>query len=143
MSTDDHRAARAAYMREYNSDPERRAKKQKRDRDYAASHREEAKERASTWYSRNKDRQLARLAEYRRQIAVIAQEAKSQPCQRCGLRFPWYAMEFHHRDPLTKKGEVCNRSTVNLALIELAKCDVVCGTCHNIIEYEAKEQVNG
>jgi hypothetical protein len=138
MSTIDDSAARrvakAAYMREYYARPENREKKRQKDREYAAANREASRERAREWYAANKDKALARQRGYREQIQVMSRKAKSQPCQRCGGSFPIAAMEFHHRDPSIKTSEVCNASTLNRAIKELAKCDVLCAICHRLVE---------
>ena len=43
-------------------------------------------------------------------------------------------LQFHHRDPSTKKYKVafmvCRNHTLKSIMEEIAKCDVVCGNCH-------------
>jgi hypothetical protein len=53
----------------------------------------------------------------------------------CGQRYPYYVMEYDHRDGEEK---FCNVSALNghrrvsmsKLLAEIAKCDVVCANCH-------------
>lgn len=94
------------------------------------------RDRAAEWYLANKARVAKKNKAYRQEIGRIIAEAKATPCQRCGGEFPQYVMEFHHRDPSQKKGEVCNMATPNLARKELAKCDTLCANCHRIVENE-------
>ena len=54
-------------------------------------------------------------------------------CQKCGYNFYLGALEFHHRDPATKKMDF---SSSNLTLAwdtlveEITKCDLLCANCH-------------
>jgi hypothetical protein len=51
------------------------------------------------------------------------------PCKECGS---WENLEFHHRDPKTKtnyKGNLWSWSKIR-RITELAKCDILCKSCH-------------
>ncbi len=64
---------------------------------------------------------------------------KRKPCTRCEHEFPPYVMEWHHRDPKTKKfciGNAAFRQSRKALLAEIAKCDLYCANCHRIIEFE-------
>lgn len=55
------------------------------------------------------------------------------PCADCGGRFPWYVMQFDHREPSTKAGNVpqmASRVSLEKLLAGIAKCDIVCTNCH-------------
>ena len=56
---------------------------------------------------------------------------KNAPCTRCGIFFPPEAMDFDHKDPNNKKGDV-SRLSINLISFEIAKCDLLCACCHRI-----------
>jgi hypothetical protein len=63
---------------------------------------------------------------------------KDKPCTDCGIKYPFYIMEFDHRG-----GKRCNVSGMKgksiLAILEeVAKCDVVCSNCHQSREYHRK-----
>jgi hypothetical protein len=67
----------------------------------------------------------------RKQLA----EYKSQNgCVHCG-RTDCRVLDFHHRDPSTKKFDISTavRMGENRLSAELAKCEVVCKNCHAII----------
>lgn len=61
------------------------------------------------------------------------QQAKDKPCADCGIRYPYYVMEFDHLDSETKEFNVSagvTRVSYERLLAEIAKCDVVCANCH-------------
>jgi len=67
-------------------------------------------------------------------------ELKNKPCKRCGIKYPPYVMEWHHRDRATKKfgvGRGSFRNSIKMILLEIEKCDLYCSNCHRIIEHES------
>lgn len=54
-------------------------------------------------------------------------------CCRCGESHP-ACLDFHHRDPNEKDGELANAINKGWSkeriLLEVAKCEVVCSNCH-------------
>ena len=63
------------------------------------------------------------------------QAAKDGPCMDCGVEYPHYVMDFHHRDPDTKSFSVASmvgRGSASIDLIqeEIDKCDLICANCH-------------
>jgi len=64
----------------------------------------------------------------------IAEYLSTHPCLDCGESDP-LVLEFDHRDPATKNGEVgriIHTSSLTTLKAEVAKCDVRCGNCHRI-----------
>ena len=60
-------------------------------------------------------------------------EAKDRPCADCGVRYPYYVMEFDHVNPGAKCFNVSSgymSFSVTRVLAEIAKCEVVCANCH-------------
>ena len=58
---------------------------------------------------------------------------KDQPCADCGVRYPYYVMDFDHvRGEKFKNLSQAWIACVSLEklLAEVAKCDVVCSNCH-------------
>ena len=56
----------------------------------------------------------------------------AHPCVDCGRANP-VMLDFDHRDPSEKKGnvsELAMRKPWRLVLVEIAKCDVRCANCH-------------
>ena len=94
--------------------------------------RECGKRLTRSHYKRNKRSYLKRnLRAYaeRRQLVL---EAKSRPCADCGTQYPYYVMDFEHRDGRLKEFALnaVHRVTKRAILREIAKCDVVCANCH-------------
>jgi hypothetical protein len=73
--------------------------------------------------------------------AKLLDDLRDVPCQDCGRRFPPCAMDFDHRDPLTKIQAVTRmigRSGTGRILAEAAKCDIVCANCHRLRTFERR-----
>jgi hypothetical protein len=81
--------------------------------------------------------QCHQRAKYERYSAI--QVLKSNPCLACGETFPWYVMDFDHRDPSTKLGEISQMVKTAVpwprVLAEVAKCDLLCACCHRAKTY--------
>lgn len=90
------------------------------------------------------DRRRESQAKYRRsgRPKELAERAKQHyvdlkggKCERCGYDKCLGALEFHHRDPSTKKYQL-NETTLACSgkheehLKELEKCDLLCANCH-------------
>lgn len=53
----------------------------------------------------------------------------------CGVTYPWYVMDFDHRDGESKTDIVSRIANVGAAKRlreEIAKCDLVCANCHRV-----------
>jgi len=50
----------------------------------------------------------------------------------CKVIYPYYKLEYDHRDPSLKKNHVSSLVTQSrkIVLEEIAKCDLVCANCH-------------
>lgn len=61
-------------------------------------------------------------------------------CQRCGYNEHPAALDFHHRDPSQKKMGIPNVWNLSWekALLEIAKCDLLCSNCHRIHHFEER-----
>ena len=90
------------------------------------------------WYLKNRDIQLERVTannkRYGELTRALVHERKSQPCADCGAAYPYYVMDFDHRDGEEKVEDVSTllgmKRTVRIIAEEMAKCDVVCANCH-------------
>lgn len=83
-------------------------------------------------YKRNKRAYLDRNSRTYQRHRELIRQAKSRPCADCGVQYPFYVMDFDHRDDEHKLFELNSvaRRTVKAILLEIAKCDVVCANCH-------------
>ena len=78
-------------------------------------------------------------------IRELVREIREAPCTDCGMQYPFYVMEFDHRDgdAPRRKGSrrgmsiaaMCRRLSVDAIAEELSKCDLVCANCHKIRTY--------
>jgi transposase-like protein len=70
-------------------------------------------------------------------------EVKSKPCADCGGRFHPAVMQFDHRPGSPKRDNLSTlvrRSSIRLALDEMANCDIVCANCHAVRTFERRER---
>lgn len=85
-------------------------------------------------YQNNKDQYYRRRDERKRWIRKLIQEAKKSPCTDCGIEYPYYVMDFDHRDGEKKFTNPSNMNRLGWGeqkiIDELAKCDIVCANCH-------------
>jgi hypothetical protein len=88
------------------------------------------------WCDTNIERHRANERNRRVKRIALIRTAKSKPCMDCGNSYPYYAMDFDHRNPEEKKFGICQAKCGNRSLKtlqeEIDKCDVVCATCHRI-----------
>jgi hypothetical protein len=91
-------------------------------------------------YQRNKDAYLRRNARFRLRNSEIIREHKAKPCADCGVQYPYYVMDFDHREGESKVINLANASRLTRPTIlkEIAKCDVVCANCHRERTYQRK-----
>ena len=68
----------------------------------------------------------------------------SSGCDVCG-ESRYYCLDFHHKDPLDKSGEISkmisNDTSMRKVLIEVSKCRVLCANCHREVHH--KDLMNG
>lgn len=95
------------------------------------------------WYAENKtaEREKAKVRQSgrRKTLKKWFREYKSTlSCNRCGFKHP-AALDFHHKDPSTKKftiGAELSSFSKEILLEEISKCEVICANCHRIHHYE-------
>lgn len=89
-----------------------------------------------THYERHKQPYVERASRRRRELRQIVRELKERPCKDCGVSYPYFVMDFDHRDPALKLINPNAMATRGWAIerirAELEKCDVVCSNCHRV-----------
>ena len=67
-----------------------------------------------------------------RKKSLYIKEQKNKPCMDCGISYPYYVMDFDHRNPAEKSGNLARMgaSPFEEIIAEIAKCDLVCANCH-------------
>lgn len=102
-----------------------------------AKHREQRYADTEAWRKRPESIELVRQYNQNRRARgkeIIAAAKYDVPCADCGRTFPPCAMDFHHKDPTEKSGQISNIATWSEERIraELAKCELLCAVCHRI-----------
>jgi hypothetical protein len=84
-------------------------------------------------YDKKKQYNKDKAREKQQLLAQMIRDAKNKPCMDCGLSYPYYVMDFDHRDDeikLYNVAEMARRGSIQKLEEEIAKCDVVCSNCH-------------
>lgn len=93
-------------------------------------------------YAGNKRQYLDRNVRSYMKRREMVQKIKSRPCADCSIQYPYYVMDFDHREGETKEYTLnrIDRMTVRRILYEIAKCDVVCANCHRERTYQRRHK---
>lgn len=78
----------------------------------------------------------SRQARLRR--AEKLRQLKDAPCTDCGIKYPPYVMQYDHigSDKVAGIAYLLTRSSWQIILDEIAKCELVCANCHAIRSYQ-------
>lgn len=112
---------------------------------FAAAYEARRSERARTdWLRANRNKKQRVYCKTNSKRAALDRVKTERGCQRCEVKgLPPAAYDFHHRDPSTKKFALAAANARGLTWekieSEIAKCDVLCATCHRIVEHEARQ----
>lgn len=96
------------------------------------------KEARRRHYYANKEQYYERNKKREEEIKAWVREVKSVPCMDCGVSYPHYVMDLHHRDPTQKLFNPSNlfkQGSWRIAREEIEKCDVLCANCHRERSY--------
>jgi hypothetical protein len=87
-------------------------------------------------YHANKEKWREKRLRWEGKMRALILAAKDRPCVDCGGRWPAIVMEFDHRPETAKKFNLgdqrARKNGLKVVQEELAKCDVLCPTCHRI-----------
>ena len=87
--------------------------------------------KAKEHYELNRQYYLAKAEKQRKKLVLLIREAKNKSCCDCNNIYPYYVMDFDHREGKDfNLGGLNSRRSVKAILTEIAKCDVVCSNCH-------------
>jgi hypothetical protein len=100
------------------------------------------------YYLKHKADYVARAVLHNKKIKAILRAGKDKPCADCGIQYPYYVMEYDHREGEKK---LCNvsalharrRISMRKLLAEISKCDVVCANCHRERTFRRKQFWSG
>jgi hypothetical protein len=91
-------------------------------------------------YRKNKRQYLDRNVRSYMKRRELVRQMKSRACADCGIQYPFYVMDFDHREGERKEYELnrIDRMTIRAILSEIKKCDVVCANCHRVRTYKRR-----
>jgi hypothetical protein len=104
---------------------------------------------AKAHYQANKqvyvDRARVHTEKNRNKLRKIIREAKAVPCTDCGVRYPYYVMQFDHiGEEKNFDVAIAVRRSFGEAKLraEIALCEVVCANCHAERTHQRTESIN-
>lgn len=104
--------------------------------------KEQQKLAQQTHYINNLDKYAKSRSDNKARRHKFVQELKeASPCLDCGIHYPYYVMQFDHRDSKEKAYSISwmlNRFSLDTIKEEIEKCDLVCGNCHAIRSHRRK-----
>lgn len=102
------------------------------------------KEYRKEHYNKNKQKYISRAQEYTQKTVQWFQEIKKDlKCEVCNEQ-RWWILEFHHKDPGSKEGnisEMIRNGGRKRILEEIKKCKVLCANCHRDLHHQEKQAV--
>lgn len=84
-------------------------------------------------YIKNKESVVESNKRRRKQNAKMVRGLKNKPCTDCHTKYPYYVMDFDHREGEEKLYEIAAiaySTSTNKIIEEINKCDLVCSNCH-------------
>jgi hypothetical protein len=93
------------------------------------------------WWTVGTSARIEEKRAYWKSHTDLLAKLRDVPCLDCGQRFPFYVMQFDHRDPAQKRytvSQMVSRSGTKTILEEVAKCDIVCANCHRDRTYRRR-----
>lgn len=75
---------------------------------------------------------------------VLQSIKEKNPCADCGQKYPYYVMDFDHRDKEQKVADVSKLLRVKGTVAvfdEIEKCDVVCANCHRMRTHRRQDHL--
>lgn len=82
-------------------------------------------------YQTNKARYIQSNSDSKERAREYIRNAKANPCTDCGMRYPYWVMEFDHlSDKEYEVSRMVNGMGVAAIAREIAKCELVCANCH-------------
>lgn len=97
------------------------------------------------WYADHKEQhdRKVRIAEKARRLKIreVLQAIKAVPCADCGIKYPYYVMQFDHLREKDFVIATASRMVYSLDRIleETEKCEVVCANCHAERTHQRRE----
>lgn len=82
-------------------------------------------------YLKNKQRYIDNAIAAKEKLRAHIRAVKDTPCLDCGIKYPYYVMQFDHiRDKKYHVSRLVSSNNMKKLEAELAKCEIVCANCH-------------
>jgi hypothetical protein len=95
---------------------------------------EDARAAGRLHYSRNKQKYYLRNQQAKEKLYLKINAIRgSTPCADCGVKYPYYVMDFDHIPGFKKVGNISDlvkKGATKLLVEEIKKCELVCANCH-------------
>ena len=95
-----------------------------------------------SWFTVGSSPRIEEKRAYWKANIELLAKLRDVPCMDCGQRFPFYVMQFDHRDSTQKRytiSQMVSRAGTKTILAEVAKCDIVCANCHRERTYRSRK----
>lgn len=99
-------------------------------RRYQAKYPGRIKEQMRNWRRNNPEASRNITRRLRARNVEIMRTLKDVLCTDCGVQYPYYVMDFDHRENKSYSINLIKHYSVETFVAELDKCDVVCSNCH-------------
>ena len=102
-------------------------------------HRERHENNEVKYERKSKNKYTIKAHRYRDNKRIIIKNAKCVPCASCGVQYPYYQMDFHHKnDKKFNLSQSIKVASIKKIKSEIEKCDVLCCICHR--NYHTQER---
>ncbi len=93
---------------------------------------------AQTYYQGKRKYYIGKAAQRQKEAMQFLYDLKdNKPCFDCKKVHRYFALDYDHRDPTTKIACVSEMVSNRKAMLEeIAKCDLVCASCHRYRTYK-------
>lgn len=99
------------------------------------------KDKLKQHYHNNKEYYYSKSKNHSKKIQDWFNEfRKTLSCIKCN-ESRWWVLDFHHRNPQDKDGNISSmimKNSKEKILQEIDKCDILCSNCHRDIHYQEK-----
>ena len=101
------------------------------------------KQRASwrKYYYANKEKVAVQRRRQIQKAHDFVDRYKKKGCEKCGIKHE-AVIDFHHKDPSKKKGNISIWSKqgygIDTLRKEIEKCNILCSNCHRILHWEER-----
>jgi hypothetical protein len=96
-------------------------------------------------YAKNKERYIEQAKAKKIELRKYVRNKKNNPCMDCGIKYPYYVMQFDHvrGEKFKELSKLISHGSQKRIDEELDKCDLVCANCHAIRTWKRNNLTSG